>query len=81
MIENTALCGLGKSAPKPVISTLNAFRDEYVAHMSGPPLSRRRLLQASGVQHRPRQVQGLLQVRPELPGVGHSRHAEVAVHH
>ena len=25
--DNTALCGLGKSAPKPVISTLNAFRD------------------------------------------------------
>ena len=33
MIENTALCRLGKSAPKPVISTLNAFRDEYVAHI------------------------------------------------
>ena len=33
MIENTALCGLGKSAPKPVISTLNAIRDEYVAHI------------------------------------------------
>ena len=33
MIENTALCGLGKSAPKPVISTLNAFRDEYIAHI------------------------------------------------
>ena len=81
MIENTALCGLGKSAPKPVISTLNAFRDEYVAHIRDQPLSRRRLLQASSVQHRPRQVQGLLQVRPELPGVGHSRYAEVAVHH
>ena len=26
MIENTALCGLGKSAPKPVISTIQAFR-------------------------------------------------------
>ena len=32
-IKGTALCGLGKSAPKPVISTLNAFRDEYVAHI------------------------------------------------
>lgn len=81
MIENTALCGLGKSAPKPVISTLNAFRDEYVAHIRDRRCPARRLLQASGVQHRPRQVQGLLQVRPELPGVGHSRHAEVAVHH
>ena len=27
------MTGLGKSAPKPVISTLNAFRDEYVAHI------------------------------------------------
>ena len=33
VIENTALCGLGKSAPKPVISTLNAFEDEYIAHI------------------------------------------------
>ena len=29
MIENTALCGLGKSAPKPVISTMNAFEEEF----------------------------------------------------
>ena len=28
MIENTALCGLGKSAPKPVVSTIHAFRKE-----------------------------------------------------
>lgn len=33
MIGNTALCGLGKSAPKPVISTINAFRDEYMEHI------------------------------------------------
>ena len=80
MIENTALCGLGKSAPKPVISTLNAFRDEYVAHIRDRRCPAG-VAPASGVQYRPRQVQGLLQVCPELPGVGHSRHAEVAVHH
>ncbi len=33
MIENTALCGLGKSAPKPVISTIHAFREEYEEHI------------------------------------------------
>ena len=33
MIRNMALCGLGKSAPLPVISTLNTFRDEYVEHI------------------------------------------------
>ncbi|MEJ5363579.1 MAG: NADH-ubiquinone oxidoreductase-F iron-sulfur binding region domain-containing protein [Desulfosoma sp.] len=32
-IEETALCGLGKSAPNPVLSTLRYFRDEYEAHV------------------------------------------------
>jgi NADH-quinone oxidoreductase subunit F len=29
----TSLCGLGKSAPLPVISTIQGFRDEYEAHV------------------------------------------------
>ena len=33
MIQSTALCGLGKSAPKPVISTITAFPDEYREHI------------------------------------------------
>lgn len=32
-ISATALCGLGKSAPSPVISTIKNFRDEYEAHI------------------------------------------------
>jgi NADH-quinone oxidoreductase subunit F len=32
-ISSTALCGLGKSAASPVISTLKYFRDEYMAHV------------------------------------------------
>lgn len=32
-ISSTALCGLGKSAASPVISTLQYFRDEYMAHV------------------------------------------------
>ena len=32
-IQNTALCGLGQSACKPVQSTLKYFRDEYEAHI------------------------------------------------
>ncbi|MBQ1948207.1 MAG: NADH-quinone oxidoreductase subunit NuoF [Clostridia bacterium] len=35
MIMATALCGLGKTAPNPVVSTLKQFRDEYVAHING----------------------------------------------
>ena len=33
MVQSMALCGLGKSAPLPVISTLNRFRDEYEEHI------------------------------------------------
>ena len=32
-IKNTALCGLGQTAPNPILSTLNHFRDEYEAHV------------------------------------------------
>ncbi len=31
MVKDTSLCGLGQSAPKPVLSTLRFFREEYVA--------------------------------------------------
>jgi len=32
-IKDTALCGLGQSAPNPVLSTIRFFRDEYEAHI------------------------------------------------
>ena len=32
-ISSTALCGLGKTAPLPVVSTIKYFRDEYEAHV------------------------------------------------
>ena len=32
-IKATALCGLGQTAPNPVLSTLRFFRDEYEAHI------------------------------------------------
>jgi len=33
VIKETSLCGLGKTAPNPVLSTLKYFRDEYEAHV------------------------------------------------
>ena len=33
MIKQTSLCGLGKTAPNPVLSTIEYFRDEYLAHI------------------------------------------------
>ncbi len=33
VIKDTSLCGLGQSAPNPVLSTLRWFRDEYEEHV------------------------------------------------
>ncbi len=33
VIRSTSLCGLGQTAPNPVLSTLRWFRDEYEAHV------------------------------------------------
>ena len=32
-IKDTALCGLGQTAPNPILSTLRYFKDEYIAHV------------------------------------------------
>ena len=33
VMQDTALCGLGQTAPNPVLSTLRFFKDEYLAHV------------------------------------------------
>ncbi len=35
LVKNTSLCGLGQSAPNPVLSTLRYFADEYKGHIEG----------------------------------------------
>ena len=34
MVRETSLCGLGQSAPNPVMSTLRYFREEYEDHIN-----------------------------------------------
>jgi bidirectional [NiFe] hydrogenase diaphorase subunit len=34
LVRDTSLCGLGQSAPNPVLSTLRYFLDEYTAHIA-----------------------------------------------
>ena len=34
-VQTTSICGLGKTAPNPVLSTIDHFRDEYEAHIAG----------------------------------------------
>jgi NADH-quinone oxidoreductase subunit F len=33
VIKDASLCGLGKTAPNPVLSMLKYFKDEYIAHV------------------------------------------------
>ncbi|HOQ32091.1 MAG TPA: NADH-ubiquinone oxidoreductase-F iron-sulfur binding region domain-containing protein [Candidatus Hydrogenedens sp.] len=33
LVKKSSLCGLGRAAPNPVLSTLNYFREEYLAHV------------------------------------------------
>jgi bidirectional [NiFe] hydrogenase diaphorase subunit len=33
VVKNTSLCGLGQSAPNPVLSTMRYFHEEYMAHV------------------------------------------------
>ena len=33
IIQDTAMCGLGQTAPNPLLTTLKYFRDEYEAHV------------------------------------------------
>jgi NADH:ubiquinone oxidoreductase subunit F (NADH-binding) len=42
MIKETSLCGLGKTAPNPVLSTIKYFREDYEEHIE-TQLSCRRL--------------------------------------
>jgi NADH-quinone oxidoreductase subunit F len=35
LTKERSLCGLGKSAPNPVLTTLEYFEDEYIAHLNG----------------------------------------------
>lgn len=32
-IKDASLCGLGQTSPNPILSTMNFFRDEYIAHV------------------------------------------------
>ena len=34
-VAQTSLCGLGKTAPNPVLSTITYFKDEWLAHLEG----------------------------------------------
>jgi hypothetical protein len=42
-MQNASLCGIGQTAPNPVLSTLRYFEDEYQAYIEGGPSYARRM--------------------------------------
>ena len=73
--SDTSLCGLGQTAPNPVLSTLRWFRDEYEAHIYERRCPAGACTELVHLHDRRRQVQGLHAVREEVPGRGDRRHA------
>jgi len=55
LLRDTSLCGLGQTAPNPVVSTLRFFRDEYLAHIDERrcPAGVCRIGASSGAEARP----------------------------
>ena len=49
VIKDTSLCGLGQTSPNPVLSMMENFRDEYVAHVTRQEMSCRPVPQPDGI--------------------------------
>ena len=79
-IKENSLCGLGQTAPNPVLSTLHYFRDEYEAHVK-EEMSRGRLQKTVAVPHRRGQVQRLYALREKLPRGRDLGHGEKSSRH
>ena len=46
-MQKASLCGLGQTAPNPVLSTLRYFDDEYKAYIEGGPSYARKMARAA----------------------------------
>lgn len=49
MVKNTSLCGLGQTAPNPVLSTLRYFRNEYLELLQPAPKQPAAVAPATGI--------------------------------
>ena len=59
VIRDTSLCGLGQTAPNPVLSTLRFFRAEYEAHIYDRALPRQGLQGPADLPDRHRRLHRL----------------------
>ncbi len=67
VIKDTCLCGLGQTAPNPVLSTLRWFRDEYEAHIYDRQCPAHQCKRTAHLHDRRRRMHGLHAVREEMP--------------
>jgi NADH:ubiquinone oxidoreductase subunit F (NADH-binding) len=67
MIQKFSLCGLGTSAPNPVLTTILYFRDEYDKHIRGQKMPRRCLQGAYPIRDRCRGLHRLPGLLPQMP--------------
>ncbi len=82
VIRDTSLCGLGRSAPNPVLSTLRWFKDEYEAHIYERRCPAGACTELLQLHDREGKMHGMHAVREELPGRGHPGQSQDApLHH
>ena len=80
-IKANSLCGLGQTAPNPVLSTLKYFRDEYVAHIVDKkcPAGVCKALLSYVIDRE--KCKGCTLCAKNLPGGRDLRHGEAAARH
>ncbi len=67
-MKKSSLCGLGRAAPNPVLSTLNHYRDEYLAHVQEKRCPAKKCVALLHYEIDEREVRGLHGLRSQLPG-------------
>ncbi len=81
VVQSTSLCGLGQSAPNPLLSTLRHFPEEYAAHVYERRCPARGLHRPAELPHRQPALFGLRVVPVALrPGSHRGRSQEGPLH-
>ena len=81
-VKQGSLCGLGQTAPNPVLSTLRYFRDEYLAHIVDRACPARVCKNLITYLHRPREMRRLSALPEEaVPIERHHRGTEEGPRH
>ena len=68
VIKDTALCGLGQTSPNPVLSTMDNFYDEYLAHVKEKRLSVSSMSRTDAIFYQSREMQGMYALCPDVSG-------------